>query len=155
MPPHGLVGGEDYLVGGPKPPAPGLGMASNFHGLVYDYDAVIRNSLARRFRRGLAGRVIAGIMPSWDNTARRRRAAHLAHGANPIRFRKWLLGLLGERLATSYRRELFVNAWNEWAEKAVLEPGVQYGHANLAVLREATRGPEAAAHARAQEVEHA
>ena len=156
MPPHGLVGAEDYLVGGPKPPVAGLGMVSNFHGLVYDYDAVIRNSLGQRFRRGLAGRVIAGIMPSWDNTARRKRAAHLAHGANPIRFRKWLHGLLRERLETSYRREIFVNAWNEWAEKAVLEPGAQYGHASLDVLREATRGAAApaAAAARASEVEH-
>ena len=131
-------------------------MASNFHGLVYDYDAVIKNSLGQRFRRGLGGRVIAGIMPSWDNTARRKRSAHLAHGANPIRFRKWLHALLRERLETSYRRELFVNAWNEWAEKAVLEPGAQYGGASLEVLREVTRpgGRQDAARARAGEVEH-
>jgi hypothetical protein len=154
MPPHGLVHAEDYLVGGPNPPVPGLGMASGFQGLVYDYDAVIKNSLARRFRRGLSGRVIAGIMPSWDNTARRRRAAHLAHGANPIRFRKWLLALLRERLETSYRRELFVNAWNEWAEKAVLEPGAQYGRASLDVLREATREGVRREARRAEEVEH-
>jgi hypothetical protein len=156
MPPHGLVGPEDYLVGGPNPPAPGLGMATDFHGLVYDYDAVIKNSLGQRFRRGLSGRVIAGIMPSWDNTARRRRAAHLAHGANPIRFRKWLHALLRERLDGSYRREIVVNAWNEWAEKAVLEPSAQYGQANLDVLREATRrpSPDAAAPASAKEIEH-
>ena len=94
MPPHGLVGQKDYLVGGPEPPAPGLGPDAQFRGLVYDYEAVIRNSLARRFRRGLAGRVIAGVMPSWDNTARRRRDAHIAHGANPARFGKWLRGAL-------------------------------------------------------------
>jgi hypothetical protein len=95
-------------------------------------------------------------MPSWDNTPRRRRGAHLAHGANPIRFRKWLFALLRERLETSYRREIFVNAWNEWAEKAVLEPSAQYGRANLDALREVARrsSPDAAAPARAKEVEH-
>ena len=61
-------------------------------------------------------------MPSWDNAARRRRAAHIAHGANPLRFEKWLRGLAARRLPAPTAGELFVNAWNEWAEKAVLEP---------------------------------
>ena len=72
MPPHGLVGQKDYLVGGPETAVPGIGPDAQFRGLVYDYEAVIRNSLARRFRRGLADRVIAGVMPSWDNSARRK-----------------------------------------------------------------------------------
>lgn len=134
MPPHGLVGPKDYLAGGPQPTPPELGVVPDFEGLVYDYDAVIAASLARRFDAGLEGRVIAGVMPSWDNTARRRRAAHIAHGANPLRFEKWLRGLAEKRLAGSYRRELFVNAWNEWAEKAVLEPSLQHGRANLDAL---------------------
>ena len=92
MPPHGLVGSKDYLVGGPTPPAAGLAMDPQFRGLLYDYDAVIANSLDKRFPRGFDGRVIAGIMPSWDNTARRRRNAHIAHGANPARFQQWLHG---------------------------------------------------------------
>jgi hypothetical protein len=134
MPPHGLVGPKDYIAGGPQATPADLGVASDFEGLIYDYDAVIAASLGRRFERGLEGRVIAGVMPSWDNTARRRRAAHVAHGANPLRFEKWLRGLAEKRLAGSYRRELFVNAWNEWAEKAVLEPSLQYGRANLDAL---------------------
>jgi hypothetical protein len=155
MPPHGLVGSEDYLFGGPNPPEPGLAPDPDFRGLVYDYEAVIANSLARRFRKGFEKRVIAGIMPSWDNTARRRRAAHVAHGANPLSFRKWLRGLCRLRLETSYRRELFVNAWNEWAEKTTLEPSLQYGSASLDVLRETTRAEEERAPAPpAREVEH-
>ncbi|HVH02382.1 MAG TPA: glycoside hydrolase family 99-like domain-containing protein, partial [Amaricoccus sp.] len=152
MPPHGLVGEKDYLVGGPEAATPGIGPDAQFRGLVYDYEAVIRNSLGKRFRRGLAGRVIAGVMPSWDNTPRRRRHAHIAHGANPARFAMWLRGLCRERLASSYRREIFVNAWNEWAEKAVLEPSGQYGAANLAALRAVTRPDRQPA--RAREVEH-
>ena len=134
MPPHGLVGPKDYLAGGPNGTRPELCVVDDFEGLIYDYDAVIAASLARRFAKGLEGRVIAGVMPSWDNTARRQRAAHIAHGANPLRFEKWLRGLAERRLPGSYRHELFVNAWNEWAEKAVLEPSAQYGHGYLAAL---------------------
>ena len=118
---------------------PSSASSDDFEGLIYDYDAVIAASLSRRFARGLEGRVIAGVMPSWDNTARRRRAAHIAHGANPLRFEKWLRGLAERRLPGSYRQELFVNAWNEWAEKAVLEPSVQYGRASLDALAALTR----------------
>ena len=134
MPPHGLVTPKDYLAGGPRETPPELGVVPDFDGLIYDYEAVIAASLARRFAPGLEGRVIAGVMPSWDNTARRRRAAHLAYGANPLRFEKWLRGLAERRLPGSYRQELFVNAWNEWAEKAVLEPSQQYGRAYLDAL---------------------
>jgi hypothetical protein len=134
MPPHGLVGAGDFLAGGPEGPLPGLCLPADFEGLIYDYDRVIAKSLKRRFGAKLEGRVIAGVMPSWDNTARRRRAAHIAHGANPLRFARWLAGLAETRLATSYRQELMVNAWNEWAEKAVLEPSAQHGRAYLDAL---------------------
>jgi len=39
-----------------------------------------------------------------------------------------------KRIPTSYRRELFLNAWNEWAEKAVLEPSRNFGTLYLDVL---------------------
>jgi hypothetical protein len=139
MPPHGLVAPKDYIAGGPQETPSGLGVVPDFDGLIYDYEAVIAASLARRFAPGLEGRVIAGVMPSWDNTARRRRAAHIAYGANPLTFEKWLRGLGPRRLPASYRREIIVNAWNEWAEKAVLEPGAQYGNSNLQVLRRFAR----------------
>jgi lipopolysaccharide biosynthesis protein len=135
MPPHGLVTSRDYLVGGP--PREGdtrapLTAAPGFSGLIYDYDAVIANSL------GLGAApprdLIAGVMPSWDNTARRGRRAHIAHGANPASFTRWLRGLSQHRIASSYRQELFINAWNEWAEKAMLEPSRQYDKAWLEVL---------------------
>ena len=136
MPPHGLVAGGDYLVGGPDGNRLGVETASDFRGLVYDYAAVARRGASKARARALPANTIAGVMPSWDNTARRGAKAHLAYGATPLAFGQWLDGIMAHRIEGSYRRELFVNAWNEWAEKAVLEPSAQYGRAVLDALKE-------------------
>lgn len=135
MPPHGLVGMDDYLFGGPKGNQLQAGVIPTFSGLVYDYNAVRETSLSDTYIQSLPHHTIAGIMPSWDNTARRGCESHIAYGANPATFERWLRGILSNRINTSYRNELFINAWNEWAEKAMLEPSQQYGSSNLGVLR--------------------
>jgi lipopolysaccharide biosynthesis protein len=135
MPPHGLVTGNDYVFGGPKGNLLGRDVNANFTGLVYDYNKVIENSVSAPYRASLPANTICGAMPSWDNTARRGTAAHIAYGANPARFDHWLTRLMSERIPTSYRRELFLNAWNEWAEKAVLEPSTTFDDLNIRVLR--------------------
>ncbi|WP_290560778.1 glycoside hydrolase family 99-like domain-containing protein [Aestuariivita sp.] len=135
MPPHGLVGSDDYLFGGPEGDVMQAGVSPSFSGLIYDYDTVRQTSLSQYYARSLPRHTIAGIMPCWDNTARRGRKAHIAYGANPARFDHWLRGMLARRVPASYRNELFINAWNEWAEKAMLEPSEQYRSAYLSVLR--------------------
>ena len=139
MPPHGLVQGEDYLFGGTRGNLMGgNGPTRDFKGLIYDYRAVAQHSLNQRYRRTLPQNTIAGIMPSWDNTARRGANGHIAYGGNPATFRAWLQGMQRGTLAGSYRQELFINAWNEWAEKAMLEPSETFGHLYLDALAEAT-----------------
>jgi lipopolysaccharide biosynthesis protein len=139
MPPHGVVDAQAYLHGGPA----GNGLsaappAAEFAGLIYDYNRMAARALSDDYRRTLPDRTIAGIMPAWDNTARRGARAHIARGANPATFRHWLTALCAGPLQGSYRGELFVNAWNEWGEKAVLEPTEVFGRLNLDVLAEAT-----------------
>ena len=140
MPPHGIVKSDAYLFGGPDGNKLRREVRDGFKGLVYSYDAVIATSVDRSYVRGLPGNTIAGVMPSWDNTARRHLAAHMAYGANPGSFSRWLDALRAERLEGSYRGELFVNAWNEWAEKAVMEPTTLHGDLNLRVLRRHVTG---------------
>ncbi len=134
MPPHGLVTGEDFLFGGTQGNLLGRPMPEAFKGLVYDYNKVIANSRDPKYTNSLPENTICGVMPSWDNTARRGMEAHITYGANPARFAFWLDRILAERLESSYRQELFINAWNEWAEKAVLEPSAPFGDMNLNVL---------------------
>ena len=136
MPPHGLVGEDDYLFGGPNGDLMERPIRPSFKGLVYAYDNVIENALDPSYVDSLPNNTICGVMPSWDNTARRGTAAHMAYGSNPARFGVWLDKAIQHRLPTSYRRELFVNAWNEWAEKAMLEPSDVYDDMYLQTLAE-------------------
>lgn len=139
MPPHGLVDSSAYLFGGSAGNLLGeTGPAPDFQGLIYDYQAIAQRSVSTKYRKGLPAKTITGIMPSWDNVARRKNHAHIARGANPASFRRWLRMLQQGPLDHSYRGELFINAWNEWGEKAMLEPCQKFGHLNLDVLREAT-----------------
>jgi hypothetical protein len=83
-------------------------------------------------------------MPSWDNSARRPYDGHIYHGSTPALFRRWLDRCLERarrhRLA---ERFVFVNAWNEWAEGAYLEPDQRYGYAYLDAAKAALAGPDA------------
>lgn len=101
MPPHGLVRGPDFLFGGNRGNALGFDPAPGFEGVIYDYAAVIRNSLTPDPAR--PANLIAGVMPSWDNTARRGARGHIAWGANPARFHRWMAGIGMARLGASYR----------------------------------------------------
>ncbi len=134
MPPHGVVGEDEYLFGGPQGNRMPAEVSPGFEGLIYDYRRLPERTTSAEYLRTLPPDTIAGIMPSWDNTARRGARAHIAWGANPGTFERWLRMLCAKRLPRSYRGELFINAWNEWAEKAVLEPGALHGRAWLDAL---------------------
>jgi hypothetical protein len=100
-----------------------------FAGSVNDYRHVMDCSLEQAVPDYLLYR---GIIPQWDNTAR-NMAATIYHGAEPALYQQWLSGLI------QYTREhlpdqqqfIFINAWNEWAEGAYLEPDRKYGYAYL------------------------
>ena len=80
------------------------------------------------------------VCPAWDNTPRRKHAATVFAGSTPERYQHWLSNALQDseaRIDDADNRLIFINAWNEWAEGAHLEPDARYGHAYLAATREA------------------
>ena len=83
-------------------------------------------------------RVHPGVMPGWDNTPRRGSAAHAFHRGNPVSFRRWLSRAVDAASTAGGEPLVFVNAWNEWAEGAYLEPDVRFGRANLETVRQVT-----------------
>lgn len=80
------------------------------------------------------------ITPGWDNTARRPETGTRFVGDNPADFGRWAFNAISDvraRVSNSQERFVFVNAWNEWAEGAVLEPTKEKGFAYLDSLRQA------------------
>jgi lipopolysaccharide biosynthesis protein len=74
------------------------------------------------------------VVPSWDNTARRRNGgATILHGSTPEAYGKWLRSVLADRNTFNRLPEpiVFINAWNEWAEGNHLEPDLRWGHRYL------------------------
>jgi len=105
-------------------------------GYRYDYESTM---LAFLERPGVAWRRYPAVFPGWDNTPRQPLRGTSFDGATPEAFRfaverkiEQMRGfLVGEE------RLLFVNAWNEWAEGAHLEPDSGFGHRWLEALRDA------------------
>ncbi len=79
------------------------------------------------------------VFPSWDNTPRQPKQGTSFDGATPEAFRVYIEDKIDEvrRFEIGEERLLFINAWNEWAEGAHLEPDTGYGHRWLEALRDA------------------
>lgn len=84
-------------------------------------------------------RLFPGVNCGWDNEPRRPGKGRVYLHASPRKYRDWLHHTICHRLAESRPsdRIVFVNAWNEWAEGAVLEPDRRLGHAWLHATRAA------------------
>lgn len=80
-----------------------------------------------------------GVNPGWDNEARRSGKGRIYLHASPRGYRDWLARTIHQRLkgVPANQRMVFINAWNEWAEGAVLEPDARLGHAWLEATRQA------------------
>jgi hypothetical protein len=93
------------------------------------YDSVMDAALdANRWMR----RMFLGVTPDWDNSPRRSREAHILVGSTPEKFQEWTASAGRATLTRAAAGVipapvLFVNAWNEWAEGAFLEPSRRYG----------------------------
>jgi hypothetical protein len=100
-----------------------------FAGTVVDYRQFVVDCITAREPSYTLHRT---VMPGWDNTARRRRQALVFAHATPEVYELWVREVAAEtRRKPPGERLLFINAWNEWAEGAHLEPDQRFGHQYL------------------------
>lgn len=123
----------------------------DYRGDVHDWRELARQSMAQpepAYPR------YPGVNPGWDNEPRRSGGGRVFAHASPRGYRDWLRHAIGVAQKRFPAQPLvFVNAWNEWAEGAVLEPDTRLGHAWLEATRTALQ-PAPAANARPCAVIH-
>ena len=98
------------------------------------------------------------VAPAWDDTPRRQdRGALIWRDSTPERYGQWLAAALDrQKTAEGGNGIVFIDAWNDWANGAHLEPDAHWGRAYLQttkkVVEEVTGtkpGPEESADAEA------
>lgn len=101
--------------------------------IIRNYDEDWNKIIARKVD---GSKYFAGGFVDWDNTP--RNVNGLAYqGATPEKFGAYFKKLVC-KVNTEYDADfIFVNAWNEWAEGAFLEPDEKYGYGYLEQLQNA------------------
>lgn len=105
-----------------------------FKGVVYDYKKMVDE---KTYLRKFDYKLYRGIFPAWDNTPRRQYTPDIFWGSTPDLYETWLEDLAEDTINNNNLDEkmIFVNAWNEWAEGACLEPDRNYGYAYIQATR--------------------
>ena len=79
-----------------------------------------------------------GLMTHFDNTARKIYSGAQIFSIPPMLYKKWLSKLIQK----SETDQIFITAWNEWAEGMHLEPDQRYGYAYLQATKNALEEAE-------------
>lgn len=80
---------------------------------------------------------VPGAFVDWDNTPRHGNKGRVYVGANPSKFKKYMIELI-KKAKKEYKKDMiFITAWNEWAEGSYLEPDERFGSAYLEALKSA------------------
>lgn len=110
------------------------------NGSVLDYGEVAQHYMQRAIRRDFP--LFRSLVPAWDNTARYGSDAYLLHNFNTRVMQDWIEHLVRDAEAhlPADRRFVIVNAWNEWAEGAHLEPDMRFGYGYLNTIGRALSG---------------
>jgi len=101
-----------------------------YSGHIYDYKSAINHSISFKKPKYTKFR---SLCPSWDNEARKPGNGTTLLNASPKSYKRWLEYILYYTRSnfTKEKQLVFINAWNEWAEGAYLEPDKKFGYAYL------------------------
>lgn len=100
---------------------------------VYDYDEIWKRILKRKPREE---KVFPGAFCAWDNTPRMGNKSTVFYQSSPDKFKKYFKAQLIHAQKDYKAEYIFINAWNEWAEGAHLEPDERNGYGYLEAICE-------------------
>ncbi|MGG2108507.1 glycoside hydrolase family 99-like domain-containing protein [Lysinibacillus pakistanensis] len=93
---------------------------------VYNYKSFVDMSIKKEFPDDIT--IFPTVFPNWDNSARRGENASIIQIDDPNDYSYWLYKSMEKvKNYTIDKQIIFINAWNEWAEGAHLEPDVRNG----------------------------
>lgn len=110
----------------------------NWNGLIADYRYIAKQEIANLNNNINDYKTIS---PSWCNEARRKGKDGVTfQNSSPEIFASWLDSILDHEININEKKKpiVYINAWNEWAESAMLEPSTHLGHNTLRRIAEAT-----------------
>jgi lipopolysaccharide biosynthesis protein len=108
-----------------------------FKGIKFDLYDTLWEKIIKKRPLYPTRKMIPGAFVDWDNSPRRSTGAAICLNATPAKFKKYL-GSQIKNAINNYKSDyVFLNAWNEWAEGAYLEPDKKFGYQYLEALKDA------------------
>lgn len=102
----------------------------------FDVEDYVKN---KKYLFETNGTLYKGCFPMWDNTPRKCYKGAFIFESSPELYKEWLKGIISwtkKNHSDKSEQFVFINAWNEWAEGAHLEPDQKYGYAYLQATKE-------------------
>ena len=117
---------KDYLIDNSKSHY----LINRFLSNIMDYSVINEEMLKKTHKKN----EYRGVFVDYDDSPRRGIKGTIVTGSNPIKFEYYLKRNI--ELSNEEGNDLiFINAWNEWGEGAMLEQTEQYGYAYLDVVK--------------------
>lgn len=110
----------------------------NYKGTVYDITSYVKSG--KYVQGGRNSKLFKSVFPGWDNTARKAQSGAWTFLCEPDIYKTWLKNIINwtkKNHKNADEQFVFINAWNEWAEGAHLEPDKKYGYAYLQATKDA------------------
>lgn len=122
---------HDWTGGALMPIENSLNNYQDLYGSVLRYEEIAKFYADQKAKKDFP--YFRSLIPSWDNTARYGKKAFIAHESTPPLFQEWLEKIIyfTKKNEPKECRFVLINAWNEWAEGAYLEPDTRFGYGYL------------------------
>ncbi|MEN6291051.1 MAG: glycoside hydrolase family 99-like domain-containing protein [Methanobacterium sp.] len=107
--------------------------------LIFSYPEVVK--FKENDREDVPYRLFKTVFPNWDNEPRKPGRSTIFAGSTPELYKRWLRNECRWTIENNPAEErfVFINAWNEWAEGAHLEPDRRFGYAYLQATMDVMR----------------